>query len=170
MTMWERSVDKEQPGVLWQRPEKILSPSRAAVFLHLRMCLFPNLQFSQIPFWHFLILGDFATQWPLGCRPCVCITKVWEWKTKATSLLLHAKALLIALGLLQPASGGSSNSQSLFALHRQRRFYSNFKGVYHLHPNREKAGWRADQIAAWENRETDKAAKRGVKICRKPHA
>lgn len=26
--------------------------------------------------------------------------------------------------------------------------YSNFKGVYRLHPNREKAGSRADQIVA----------------------
>lgn len=88
---------------------------------------------------------------------------------KAASLLLHAKALLIALGLLQLTSGGSSNSQSLYALHRQWRFYSNFKGFYHLHPNREKTGWRADQIVACENRETEKAVREGVKVCRKSH-
>lgn len=83
---------------------------------------------------------------------------------KAASLLLHAKAHLIALGFLHLTSGGSSNSQSLFALHRQWTVYSNFKGFYHLHPNREKTGWRADQIVAWEKRVTEKAVKEGVKI------
>lgn len=74
LAMWEKSVDKQWPGVLWQDPGHC--PPRAVAFSYLS--LFPYLQFSLLPSQHFLFLGDFAVLWPLGCWPCLWITKVGE--------------------------------------------------------------------------------------------
>jgi len=51
----------------------------------------------------------------------------------------------------------------LFVLHRECRFYSSFKGVYYLHPNRDKAGWGADHIIAEKIGRQTRLSKEGSK-------